>query len=843
MTDSPENKPLPPGVIPEDMLRKMAEAGQNMEIPGFGYQLEDDGSDLHTCALVILEKTKKDEKKELLPEKLDEYARNFDNALAIDIDNMLSNFAELYNPSDWELSTQLGNLKRIRRKFERRIQVIEGGKREGEIVENHSLDVLKGVYEKLLWAEGVEKNIAGCMISTATYFAEEDRLANIPKIKVTVEDKQKAYAEKLPGLETYKKVESLLSRSEVIKMQDDAMQITLMAAAVHQTEYENIHDVSTENPLIPVSNPRDRKEMALTRDQRALITEVFATRYNNDVLNDRGQVLHKKGDVITTVWIDPITGRGHQVPQEILQYFCMDKTSDDNKKRYMALMVSMVSMGALDRLNNLKDGETAVTIAQEIRNSAEKLLKEYYSPISRFDIKEVYANVAVRTIISQHLGDLSGGELGWGWKYEKTDWNRLEDWEKKIFEKCKEEEWVNIKGSIVKKEYVTLRVSDLGSIYAVDDIPSPMFPERHVADYQANVESTAELMWGLSDRFRREVRYHRPDWSPPLADYLVFNPFLREQVNDLLGEKLPDGSYGICKYANKLSREGYPFKKDGQDKDGKDLEGTTNGMDNRLLDYIRKYQRAWPTWVTIGGRECAIPLFYPTAWYSLNIWRSVGGSGKKAAEEPSIWERFWEGKKLSQVDYGKYAEHFTDWKNVNGAQLARVLVLLFLSYKFSRMAGGAYETYLTKIFDGKTFTDWEKRWRLGGRGEDVIGGILGLLTFSPFSTKVLIDKIGLGELVDDGTPGGEKTITRKAVDDALATTELNAMYIPKSKGTSKNALINMRGALGMFTRFHGLINYDWALKAALQTKNDKDKTWIEVNKDTDMVLRMNKIKV
>jgi len=835
MTETaPGNGPLPPGMTPEQMAKKREELGLlNTESLGFGYQLEDDGVDLGTCAAIILEKTKKG-KKEVEIGEIGENVENLDHALANEIDSMLSNFTDLYTPGDWELKSQLANLTRIRKKIERRIQVLEkdtptqdtslvvpentaGQDNSSDVLEievaKTPLDVLKGIHEKLLWAEGVEKSIAGAMISTATYYAEEDHLANIPKIKVTSEDKQKAFSEKLPGIEKSKSTESLLNRSEMIKMQDDAMQITMMAAAVHQTEYENL---SEENPLVPVKNPRERKEMVMTKAERELIVEVFATRCDKDKSDTQ-----KKGDIDRTNWIDPKTGEIHQVPTEILQYFCMDKLSDDKKRLYFALMTSMISSKALERLRGGK--EEAVDIAKEVRGRASQIVAEHFSPNKHFTLREIYANIATRTIIAGHLGDMSGGELGWGWKYEKTDWDKLEEWEKVMFAKSMETEIINDKvienGAPVEKKrehkFVTLRISDLGSIYSVDDIPSPMFPERHVADYQANVESTAELMWGLSDKFRREVRYHRPDWSPNLNEYCATNPLLKSQVDALL-----NGTYEV-----KDSRKGVPFGR----------------FDPRFKTYIEKNKRAWPTWVTVGGKEYAIPLFYPPVWYSLNIWRSVGDGGNKAAMAPSEWERMWEGRKLSKIDYGKYADHVSDWKNVNGAQLARVLVLLFLSHKFARVASGAYETYFTKIFDGKTFTDWEKRWRLGTRGEDVIAGVLGLLTFSAFSVKVSVAKEGIGGLANPSIDSSRKIALKEANAQSMATLELNAMNLPRTKGTSKEGLQNLRGALAAMTHFYGNVLTDWEIKAYAQTAKDHYNTKVPVKEDLEKIYKINSI--
>jgi hypothetical protein len=339
-------------------------------------------------------------------------------------------------------------------------------------------------------------------------------------------------------------------------------------------------------------------------------------------------------------------------------------------------------------------------------------------------------------------------------------------------------------------------------------------------------------MWGLADKFRREVPYHRPDWQPNLDEYLASNPLLNELVTNLF-----NGTY-----AREESRDGVRFSTAGQDKFGKDLPGTIAGMDTRLWDYMKKNKRAWPTWVTVNGKPYAIPLFYPTAWYSLNVWRSLGENGKKAADAPSVWERMWEGQKLSEIDFGKYSEHFSDWKNVNGAQLARTLVLLFLSHKFARISSGAYETYMTKIFDGKTFTDWEKRWRLGGRGEDVVAGILGLLTYSAFTMKVMMDKEGVGALGNPETTESDAATLEEAMDNSIATIILNAMYQPETKGTAKTGLKNIRGALAMMSQFFADVQLDWAMKSVNQTADDHRQTKMHSKKHSHRIIKANRPK-
>lgn len=761
-----ENPPDPAaaGMDPEEIRRRIMAAaagvGEGIGL-GYGPPPEDEGVDLQTSIYLILQGTRVNAEGPPPPEALREFGENFDSALAYEIEGILEDYRRLYTPSDWELETKIDGIVRARRKFERRLTRLEEGGVQGPQVE-----FIREATKKLLWAEGTVIVLAGNMISTATYYAEEDRLANIPKIKVTGREMNIMFHENLAGYETVALSEELINRHEIVEMQADAQEITLMVAAVQQMEYERPLENAT-----PVTNPRERERMVLDQRQIDLITQVFATRDD-------------QGEIRMVDWVDPRTGNHHPVPEEILNYFCMDVTSEHNKRYFFALMTSMVNVGALNRLAN---GQNPATIGQLVRDRAQRILENADTNRVFGDMRERYAHLISRTLVAMHLGNLSAGELGWGWVYQKTKWEDLEDWEKQFFARARYSE--------VGTDYVNLRVSELGSIYSVDDIPSPLYPERHNTDYSANFETASEIYWGPADEFRRRSRYERPDWSPTLDEYMTHNPYIRDLVNQVL-----DG-----RYENKNANiKGRKFGK----------------MDERLKSYIKKYVRVWPTWVTVNGKSYAIPLFYPPAWYSLNFWRSIGDNAKKPAESPSIQERMWEGLRISKINFNNYSDHVTDWKNVNGAQMARFLVLYFLSFRFARPANAAYETYMMKLMDINTLKDWEKRTRLSGRAEDVINGFLGMLLIAPFAAKTIADKTGVAGLADPDLIGGKPAIM-SAFEEGMATIINNALYAPKTKGLSKKALKNFNGTFAMFLDFYGEVNLDWALKSTAQTYTDQ----------------------
>lgn len=828
--------PLPGSLSPEQMAQMAANNAFEGMFPQF-VNPEDEGADLHGMVYTILEKTQKN--KEVEGDKLKELGKNFDNALVGEIDTVLVSFKDLYPTSDWELETQLKSLNKLTKKVERRIQpLLEEVLEKGGGLDKKTTFLLS-VYKKLIWAEGMTKILAGEMISVATYFAGEKRIQNMPNIKITQDDYQKACHDRLEGLPIETRSDFLVNREEVVAMQDDAFTLSLMVAAVQQREPETHVSDSVISPAI---SPRERERMFLDDKTRQLIEEIFAAR-NED------------GNIIYVNWMDPKTGNTYEVAKEILNYFCMSNVSSDNKRKYYALMTSAVALKALDELNLGK--EDPVAIAKKVRERADKILETYYLQKAFGGTTEKYASMAVQAIVAMHLGNMSSGDLGWGWAYEVAAWEELEKIEQEEFEKCKvgftDLTDAQQKEFLLRKEaeekagkkwlepisYVVLRVKDKGSVYSSDDTPSPFFPEDYVAEYQSRSETTSEVYWGLADEFRRMTRYHRPDWCPPIEKYLANNQYVSQLTNKLL-----NGTLG-----NEILKEAV------KDED----EVRYGDVDYRIINYINKYKRAWPTWVTLDGKPYSIPLFFPPAWYSLNFWRSlgaelvtetqdgneivVGTKAKKAVEAPSLWEKFNEGLRLSKVNFLGYSEHATDWDNVNRVQLGRGLVLLFLSNQFSGDAAQAFGNFVTRPLNINTLKDWDKRMgRLGVRGENVIAGITGMLTFVPFAVKLIAEETGVGQLADLNVVNGRVAINLK-YEKAISKLKLNASYLAKTKGLSKTAVTNFNKTYAMLVDFYSRIQLDWSLRATTQTRLDQIRIEKASEKSFEEVYKINKINI
>ena len=114
-------------------------------------------------------------------------------------------------------------------------------------------------------------------------------------------------------------------------------------------------------------------------------------------------------------WVDPKTGTSYEVPKDIINYFSLMDNTEDGRRLYINLMTAFVYK---DGMNRFAKGEDPVKLAKEIRVEAYRLQDNNYSADMFKDTKEICKNILTRAMISKHLGDMSAGELGWGWAYE-----------------------------------------------------------------------------------------------------------------------------------------------------------------------------------------------------------------------------------------------------------------------------------------------------------------------------------------------------------------------------------------------------------------------------------------
>ena len=133
--------------------------------------------------------------------------------------------------------------------------------------------------------------------------------------------------------------------------------------------------------------------------------------------------------------------------------------------------------------------------------------------------------------------------------------------------------------------------------------------------------------------------------------------------------------------------------------------------------------------------------------------------------------------------------------------------------------------------------------RLGVRGEDVVAGVTGMLTFVPIAVKLIAEKWGVGALADPklSADAPEKQKMEKGFRDAIAKMKLNAAYLSKSKGLSKTAIQNFNNTYAMIIDTYAKIEFDWQLKAAAQTHSDELDEAVPFQKDMEAILKANGI--
>ena len=234
MPGKSENPPPQPGqgFTPEQQqqLAAMLELG----LSGLVSAPDEEGASLGGITAAILEETKRG--REMDPNRIKLLEEGVDHGLAIDVNAVLENYDRLYYPSEWELEAQLKNISSIKTRLERRIQTFE---KKAEADNSETLGALRRIYKKVLWGQGIETVLAGGMISTATYYAGEERIKNIPKLKITGKDNMQAYHETLPGLDVEEIKEGVVNREVIVQMQDTAMDASyLVALGLHQRSAE-----------------------------------------------------------------------------------------------------------------------------------------------------------------------------------------------------------------------------------------------------------------------------------------------------------------------------------------------------------------------------------------------------------------------------------------------------------------------------------------------------------------------------------------------------------------------------------------------------------------------------
>lgn len=658
--------------------------------------------------------------------------------------------------------------------------------------------LLKEMKRTALWAQGNFFVLEGSATAIDTYFAGEDQMRQLftNHVKITETAFEKAFSKDLPGLglddeqrarfrEELAKDTELGSGVESVRelltsFQDDRMRLAMMVAEVQQEDFDNPPSAD------PAKSPRERNAMYLDPRKRQFIYQVFGVE-GTDV-----------------AWVDK-NNQQHLVPGEILNYYCMEPT-EDNKRTYKALMQAALSLNALRQLD--ENGDVS-EIAANVKKRASEILDDLYGE-EKYSLREKLAGIIVRAGIDIDSGLMACGELGWGWKYEKYRWSGLTPEEQKLYIGIKQDGEVGVKWSDLTKDeqveylknhpgkipedfekvkldgFVVFRTSETGSIYSALDTWSPMYPDYHVWMYHGNAETTSQLLLATPHDFRMEAMTHKPDWRPPIENYLGYNAIDRKMIY-----KLFTGGF----------------------KNDEVWKGTTFGeLDPRVVKYMKKNMKAWVSWPTFGkdkdGKEqrFAIPMFTPASWLSLNFWRALGEDGKDVKGAPSLWERFKEGAKLSEVPYTKYKDLSVDWTHVNAAQFARVLMMQFLPHKLSNDIKGEYDKFFPEGGpSAEAIKEIAKRIRLGTRGEPADMGVVEIAMIPVLLSLHLFRKHRLFDVVREG--GGP---LENAWREEISKWQVEAANLPPQKGLKRSAIKNYGKSIAMLLDFYTPILLEYA---------------------------------
>ncbi len=712
------------------------------------------------------------------------------------------------------------------------VDLVDSALRRTRRIENQEdkkieVALLKEMKRTALWAQGNFFVLEGSATAIDTYFAGEDQIRQLltNHVKITETAFEKAFSKNLPGLELdddqRRRFREKLTidtelgpgvegvRELLTSFQDDRMRLAIMVAEVQQEDFDNPPSVNK------VVSPRERDAMFIDEKSRHFIHEIFATRE----VDDNGV----EGEIKYVTWIDK-NGNSRVVPEELLNYYNMEPI-EDNKRKYKALMQAALSMNALRQMD---EGGDVVTIGQAVRKRAGGILGNLYGE-EQYSLREKLAGVVVRAGIDIDGGLMACGELGWGWKYEKYRWSGLTPEEQKLYTNIKQDREVDVKWSEltqneqveylkshagkrpedfekVKLEgFVVFRTSETGSIYVALDTWSPMYPDYHTWMYHGNAETTSQLLLATPHDFRMEAVTHKPDWRPPIENYIGYNEIVRKMLY-----KLFTGGF----------------------KDNEIWKGTIFGdIDPRVVKYMKKNMKAWVSWPTFGKdkdgkeRRFAIPMFTPASWLSLNFWRALGEDGKDVKSAPSLWERFKEGAKLSEVPYPKYKDLSVDWTHVNAAQFARVLMMQFLPHKLSNDIKGEYDKFFPPEGDpsAEAIKELAKRIRLGTRGEPADMGVIEIAMIPTLISLHLFKKHHLFSIETAGI-GGQNA--EKVWRNELGKWQVEAANLPPQKGLKRTAIKNYGKSIAMLLDFFAPIFLEYAKVGGkmlnLEIENNRD---------------------
>ncbi len=704
---------------------------------------------------------------------------------------------------------------------------------------------LRRLKRDMVWGKSLFNIQEGLGPEMDFYYDGERQLNTLKTLhhKITAEDFEGAFAEKLPEGEVRVEKEGKGLRERAVHYQNDATYWKIAISSAGQLDYDNPPKTSGE------TTEEIRRQASLSGQERRLIYELFGQGGKFKYI-DRNRELH-------------------EVPAELLNFYATVK-SEKERRKYQALLEGLLVKGAKGQLENVdKDDNARIQeIAQEVREHAEQRVKNWSSPLniagkegplSREErLNRRLAEVVINSGIIMDWGFMSCGELGWGWKYEMIDFNemreklekqttkgerRLTDQEKKEIEeeikriekelrdrgyvghKRKEIE-VDCKEEDSENDVYLTRVSKLGSIYGAFDVSTVMFWARHLVDYDSMSETRSNLIFPTTGEWRVKWQDNPPYKAPEVS------------------HKEDETLTRLLKLL--VEEEGRHFRR--QEVIRKGPKGESIVFGDLHYEVKRFMEMEGNTWYYVtpffndfkeGDYFLKIPVFFPADIIYLNFWRNfdlkkVGeeeeiekarkekGEGKKPKEKEkisSVWQRLLEGIPLSSLDWASLGTHAVDWYRVNADMTQRWLGLMVNPHKFSQQGTMEYEKFFASP-STTSLKELTKRIRLGARGLKETNitktGVLEIAVIPFLLTQSMIDK---HNLMDRRTWRDTSKVNNW--QEEVAKWINAAMTLPHSKGVEYDAVTPYGNSIAFLIFFYATLIRRYSVAASAQ-KGDEE---------------------
>lgn len=531
--------------------------------------------------------------------------------------------------------------------------------------------------ETLSQQQGILNVLLGAGATTGGYYdalrAMGDTLIDRQRFHTNMGDFRSGLANEDPGVtvplpdEIKKHIEGTFAekepRKEQTRMVDDARIIINATASVAQ---EDIIDG------VLYKGERRTSFMELSSNKGRFIKLLFGD------VNEKNWIVFKaKG------WDG--AERSITTPKEIdLWYADSDKLGA--REKWISKMLAVLEwkdrntgLGIWDSLDRM-DNEKVLSVAMDINQKANEIKGRIGDKISNSSFSRGAAKLANLVWIETDKAFLISGRLGWKFKYG------------------------------IDKDGVVRRFKKSGGIYKAYDNFYGTYPWEKYLDYKAGWRSTSQFFIASSDWMRKEKKKHRPDWMPPIHEWLAKDSRMKKIWDTLFDPRFKE--FRARRLAGKIENpEAYE----------KALKEARNfaDLDPEIASYLHENAYAYVTaYKNVHGELLALPMFLPKELEFINLWHNIQIENEDGSSE-SVFEKWQRGVKPSAIDYSQINFEALDRMWVGGNMLVRFLKLWIDPYEadrdpflagFFKSAGNQSVTELAKrIF--LTFRDVPKAYQ------------------------------------------------------------------------------------------------------------------------------------